>query len=78
MTGYVVSKGGTFGVVYRSYVTESGVACVLIRWGRLGWLTPVVEADCRQLASGFERQAREEASAWLASLDAGSAGPEVS
>jgi hypothetical protein len=66
--GYVVSRGGTFGIAKRNYTTESGEDCVVIQWGPLGWITPVRARDCKQLASSYEREAREEAEAWLNSL----------
>jgi hypothetical protein len=66
MTGYVVSKGGTFGVVQRSYLTEDRVPCIVVSWGPLGWVTPLREEDCKQLRSSYESEARAEAMAWLA------------
>lgn len=66
MTGYVVSKGGTFGVVHRSYLNEAREPCVVITWGPLGWITPVRESDCKQLRSSYESEAWAEAMTWLA------------
>ena len=68
MSGYVVSKGGTFGTVSRQYVTEDGVPMVVICWGPLGWITPVREDECKQLRSGYQSEAQAEAAAWLATL----------
>jgi len=65
MRGYVVSKGGTFGVVQREYLTDSGVRMIVIRWGPLGWITPVEKNACKNLASGYESEARKEAEEWL-------------
>lgn len=65
MTGYVVSKGGTFGVVQRSYLNEAREPCIVVSWGPLGWLTPLREADCKQLRSSYESEARVEALTWL-------------
>jgi hypothetical protein len=65
---YVVSKGGTFGVVERYYTTEAGVRMLVISWGPQGWITPVPEDDCKQLRSRWEGEAREEAKAWLEEL----------
>lgn len=62
---YVISRGGTFGVVSRRYVTEAGEPMVVIRWGPLGWLTPVREQDTRQLSSPYEAEAQQEARRWL-------------
>lgn len=59
--GYVVSRGGTFGIEDRRYHTLSGVEVVVIRWGPLGWLTPVPASDVITLASTFECDARKEA-----------------
>ena len=70
MRGYVVSKGGAFGVVQREYTTESGVWMVVIRWGPLGWITPVEKMACKNLASRYEKEARKEAEEWLDALDA--------
>jgi hypothetical protein len=63
--GYVITKGGTFGVVVREYTSERGAPCVVIRWGPLGWITPVEAADCYQLRSSYESEARIEAERWL-------------
>lgn len=68
MSGYVVSRGGTFGVVHRRYHNEEGEPMVIIRWGPLGWLTPVFERDVKNLSSSFQSEARKEAEAWLDSL----------
>lgn len=67
MGGYVVSIGGTFGVVHRRYASEDGVPCVVIRWGPLGMLTPVKEEDVKFLRSSYEKEARQEAEEWLLS-----------
>ena len=67
MRGYVVSKGGIFGVVEREYLTESGVEMLVIRWGPLGWLTPVEKSSCKNLSSRYEAEARKEAGEWLGS-----------
>lgn len=75
MTGWVVSKGGTFGVAERTYVTESGESCVVIVWGPLGWQTPVPVRDCKQLRSRWKAEALEEAKAWLDELEAAEAQP---
>jgi len=69
MRGYVVSKRGTFGVVQREYRTESGVDMVIIRWGPLGWITPVKKKDCKPLASRYEAKALKEAEEWLRALE---------
>ena len=65
MSRYVVSKSGTFGTVDRTYTTDAGVRVGLIRWGTLGWLSPVPEADCKQLTSRYESEAKDEARAWV-------------
>lgn len=63
---YVVSRSGTFGVAVRTYLTShEQVPMVLIRWGILGWLTPVAVADVRWLSSAFESEARAEAERWI-------------
>jgi hypothetical protein len=64
---YAVSSGGTFGVIERHYRTETGVAMVVIRWGTLGWLTPVPWSEVRLLRSLYASEARAEAEEWLAS-----------
>lgn len=69
MTGYVVSKGGTFGVVHRVYRDGSGGRCVVIRWGPLGWVTPVPESECKYLRSFFESEARAEAEEWVNAIE---------
>ena len=66
--GYVVSRGGTFGVVEREYLTEDGVPMAVIRWGPLGWLTPTRVEDIKQLSSRFEAEAREQALKWLTEI----------
>jgi hypothetical protein len=63
--GYVVSRYGTFGVEHRSYTNESGVRMVVIRWGPMGWLTPVLESEVHRLRCSFESEARAEAEAWF-------------
>ena len=63
--GYVVSRGGTFGVVKRIY---DGGKNVLIRWGPLGWITPVAYSDVKFLKSNYECEARKEAEEWLKSI----------
>jgi len=65
MSGFIVSKGGTFGTVQRRYMTEEFVPMVVIEWGPLRWVTPVREADVKRLESPYESEAREEAEAWL-------------
>lgn len=70
MRGYVVSKGGTFGVVQREYLTESGVWMIVIRWGPLGWITPVEKKACKSLISKYQKGARKEAEEWLEALEA--------
>lgn len=61
---YIVSRGGTFGTVHRSYRGEGGCEMVIIRWGRLRWLTPVRRDECRLLQSSYESEARDEAERW--------------
>lgn len=65
MNGYVVSRGGTFGVVHRTYHTEDGEPMVIIKWGPRGWITPVAEKDVKNLSSSYESEARKEAEEWL-------------
>ena len=67
MNGFVVSKGGTFGTIAREYVDGAGTAYVVIRWGPSppGRFTPVRAADCRQLISSSESEAKDEAIKWL-------------
>ena len=69
MRGYVVSKGGTFGVVEREYLTYLGVEMIVIKWGPLGWFTPVEKSSCRNLSSRYEAEARKEAEEWLVTLE---------
>ena len=69
MNGYAATRGGTFGVVHRTYRNEDGVPMAVIRWGPLGWLTPVYWKDVRLLSSTYEGEARAEADAWLKSLE---------
>jgi hypothetical protein len=62
MYGYVCSKNGTFGTVHREYISETtGEKMVIVKWGVLGWLTPVLEKNLQQLRSPYERLARKEA-----------------
>jgi hypothetical protein len=68
VNGYVVTRGGTFGVVERNYTNLDGEHCIVIRWGRLGWLTPAFARDCKQLSSSYEAEARAQAQEWLESL----------
>lgn len=65
MRGYVVSKGGTFGTVQRSYLNEAREPCVIVSWGPLGWLTPLLERECKQLRSSYQCEAWREALVWL-------------
>lgn len=65
-SGYVVTRGGTFGRVVRSWVGEAGWVS-LIKWGPLGWLTPVASEDVHYLRSAYESEARREAEEWLRS-----------
>lgn len=65
---YIVSKGGTFGVLERRYTTMSGEAAVVIKWGS-GTFTPVLEEDTKVLRSCYEEDAREEAEVWLSQFD---------
>jgi len=69
--GYVVSKYGTFGTVRRVVQScETGENVVVIEWcGPLNWISPVAEKDCKYLSSRYGGEAREEAKAWLASLE---------
>jgi len=66
---YVISKGGTFGVTERLYATEAGEKMILIRWGPLGWLTPVPDRECQVLKSRYESEAVPEALEWLAKIE---------
>jgi len=42
---------------------------VIIRWGPLGWITPVKKKDCKPLASRYEAKALKEAEEWLRALE---------
>jgi hypothetical protein len=53
---YVVSKGGTYGVVARTYCSEDGTEMVVIKWGRFGWLSPVRWKDCAVVTSRVEAE----------------------
>ena len=67
--GYVVSKAGTFGAEERRYRTyEGGVEVVLIAWGPLRWLTPVLASDVIVLQSQYESEARAETERRLGSM----------
>ncbi len=68
MAGYVVSKGGTFGTVKRTYRNDAGVPHVVVRHGPLGWLTPVPESEIMQLSSRYESEALLEAKQLLDGL----------
>jgi hypothetical protein len=63
---YVVSINGTFGVEERRFITESGIEMVVIRWGPLGWRTPVPSSEIIHLKSAYESEARVEAHLILA------------
>lgn len=61
---FVVSRGGTFGTVHRTYRGSGNVEMLVIKWGRFGWLTPVRRDECRFLKSSYESVARDEAERW--------------
>jgi hypothetical protein len=65
--GFVCSVRGTFGTVQREYRTEDGVDMTVIKWGPMGWLTPVRRDDLIYLLSHFESEAKKEAIRYLAS-----------
>lgn len=58
---YVISRKGTFGVVTRSYVTDAGVRMAVVRWGPLGWLSPIPWDELYRCTSAYEAEARLEA-----------------
>lgn len=62
---YVITKSGTFGTVERTYTNWKGEPGIVIAWGPLGWLTPVLESACMRLRSSYELEARAEADMWL-------------
>lgn len=66
--GWVATKGGTFGVLHRTYTDQFGMGSAVIRWGPLGWLTPVSLEDCKLLQSPYQTEAYKEAQAWWDSL----------
>ena len=68
MSGYVVTRGGTFGRVVRTYRNEDGVPMCVIQWGPLNWITPVYAADVFALSSKYESKARQEAKLILKKL----------
>lgn len=61
---YMVSKGGTFGTLHRSYRADDGAEMCIIKWGPLGWLSPVRRDDVLMLKSAYESEARAEAEQW--------------
>ena len=65
MSGYVVSRGGTFGVVSRQYRNENGDKMLVIKHGPLQWVTPVYESDCYFCKSAYHSEALAEAMEWL-------------
>lgn len=63
---YVVTREcGLFGTVVREYIAGSGEPMVVIRWGPLGWITPVRARDCKRLSSRCWISARREAEEWI-------------
>jgi hypothetical protein len=66
VSGYACARSGAFGVVVRVYVTGSGVPMAVLRWGPLGWITPIAAADLYACRSQYESEARAEAEAWHA------------
>ena len=69
--GYAISKDGTFGVVEREYLTESGVKMFVLRCGPLRWITPVRSSSCNVLSSRYEGDALKEAEEWLKAFHKG-------
>ena len=69
--GYVVSRKGTFGVIDRRYVSLEGKQMAVIRWGHLGWLTPVALSDIHECKGSYEGPAIEEARAWVEAQEDG-------
>ena len=65
MRGYVVSRGGTFGVVSRQYRNENGDSMLVIKHGPLQWVTPVYESGCHFCKSAHYSGALAEAVEWL-------------
>lgn len=69
--GYVVTRGGTFGIVSRVYHSDLiNKDMALVTWGPLRWITPVLLSDVRPLKSRYESEARAEAEQWLKSFEA--------
>lgn len=65
MSGYVVSRDGTFGVVTRTFDNLDGQKIVVIQWGPLRWVTTRYAEDVHALSSPYEAEARAEAKAWV-------------
>ena len=64
--GYVVSKAGTFGTPLRSVSSDlTGEEIVIVRWGPLGWVSPVPAQELYQCKSSYEAEARAEAEDWV-------------
>ena len=64
--GYVVSKAGTFGTPLRSVTSDlTGEEIVIVRWGPLGWVSPVPAQELYQCKSSYEAEARAEAEDWV-------------
>jgi len=64
--GYVVSRGGTFGTLTRTFVSSlTGKEVGVIRWNGSQIITAVFLDEVTQLDSAFEREAKEQAKTWV-------------
>jgi len=68
-TGFVVSKGGTFGIPIREYLGANDIPMVVIQWGPFRWVTPVYASDVIQLKSRYHSVAFKEAKEILDRLE---------
>ena len=66
MSGFACSKNGTFGKIVREYTSHlTNEKFVVIEWGLLRWVSPVLKKDVYFCKSGFEGEGRAEAEAWF-------------
>ncbi len=66
MSGFACSKSGTFGKIIREYTSQTTQeSFVVIEWGPMRWVSPVLKQDVYFCKSGFEAEARAEAEAWV-------------
>jgi hypothetical protein len=67
---YYVSKDGIFGTYVRSYVSDlTGEECIIVQWGPLNWITPVLKKEVHFLYNIDRLKAEDEAEKWLDEIE---------